>query len=220
MFVKMKTPALRWLYSFLDPTILSCNSTAILKDTWDIKTISFWEDVITFLVFSNLFEPSWYTLNSHKTFVKSVPTKSAQQHPHSTRISLRKETILITFVCFTGCQKVPQWYVLHILNIFQLSREGELTHEGEEQKQILWPVGPPLSACSCQRFAAPHGWVCNANMCQHTFCTSDDKLQFAGEPLRLNSSVDIKAAPALKGATRLKNKWGQKKSEFSLLGSA
>lgn len=35
----------------------------------------------------------------------------------------------------------PQRYVLHILNVFQLSREGECVEEGEEQKQILRAAG-------------------------------------------------------------------------------
>lgn len=44
---------------------------------------------------------------------------------------------LETLVCVSG----PQRYVLHILNVFQLSREGECVHEGEEQKQILRAAG-------------------------------------------------------------------------------
>lgn len=74
------------------------------------------------------------------------------------------QTELETLVCLAGLETVPQRNVLHILNIFQLSREGERVHEGEEQKQILWPMGPPLSACACQRFTVSHGCVRNVSV--------------------------------------------------------
>lgn len=107
---------------------------------------------------------------------------------------MQNQTELEILMCVAGLKKVPQRYVLHILNIFQLSREGECAHEGEEQKQILWPVGPPLSACSCQRFAVSHGCVRNVSMCQHSFRISDDKLQFAGEQLVICSHDEAPAS--------------------------
>lgn len=42
---------------------------------------------------------------------------------------------------------------------------------GEKSKSCGW-WGPLLSACFCQRFVVPHGCICNASMCQHTFCIS------------------------------------------------
>lgn len=64
-------------------------------------------------------------------------------------------------------------------NILQLSRKGECVHECDE-KQILWPVGPPL------QHVPVNGSPCHmaALVMRVSFCISDDKLWLPGEPLK------------------------------------
>lgn len=57
--------------------------------------------------------------------------------------SVWNQTELNTLVCIAGLRKVASEVCATHPNILQLSREGECMHECEE-KQILWPVGPPL----------------------------------------------------------------------------
>lgn len=56
--------------------------------------------------------------------------------------SVWNQTELNTLVCIAGLTKVASEVCATHPNILQLSREGECVHECEE-KQILWPVGPP-----------------------------------------------------------------------------